>query len=180
MIPQLGDQPFRRHTFQVERLDVKPEIFVDPHQGAFGDELEVQGFHQFLKKHRREAFKAKREPHGLEFLFPIGSVHGRDAGGNMPFIIDVFKRVRLFRGKDLLLQNGEHLQNDRQASVMVLPCPAHASSERIFSRIQQIGCFKVLEDIDVLMEIFFVDELIEPDHQSGAFLFPGRNAADAR
>ncbi len=36
-------------------------------------------------------FKAKREPHGFEFFFPIGSVHGRDSGGNMPFIIDIFK-----------------------------------------------------------------------------------------
>ena len=126
MILQLGDQSFRRQPFQVEGLDVKPEIFVDPHQGAFGDELEVQGFHQFFKKHRGEAFQAKREPHGFKFFFPIGSVHGRDAGGNMPFVIDVFKGIRLFRGKDLLLQDGEHLQDDRQAFVIVLPCPASA------------------------------------------------------
>ena len=94
-VPQLGDKPFRRQPFQFERLDVEPEIFVDFHQGAFGDELEVQGFHQSFKKHRGKAFQAKREPHGLKFFFAIGSVHGRDAGGNMPFIIDVFKIVRL-------------------------------------------------------------------------------------
>ena len=93
-VSQLGDKSFRGQTFQFERLDVEPEIFVDSQKGAFGDELEVQGFHQSFKKHRGKAFKAKREPHGFKFFFAIGSVHGRDSSGNMPFIIDIFKIVR--------------------------------------------------------------------------------------
>jgi len=60
---------------------------MDFDQGAFGYEFQIERFQQPLKKKNGETLQPESQPHSLEFLFAVGSVHRRNSGGNMPFNI---------------------------------------------------------------------------------------------
>ena len=98
----LHHQPFGCQSFQIECLYIEPEALVYLCKGAPRDELEVERLLESLEKDGREALQPQRKADCLEFLFPVGPVHGRDPRGDVPLIVDILRIMGLVRGEDFL------------------------------------------------------------------------------
>ena len=70
-----------------------------------------------------------------------------------------------------------HVQDEGETPVVVLPGEGALQGTNL-PGIQQGGRGEVGENVDVLMHVFLVEELVRPDHQSGALPLPFRNVLE--
>ena len=91
---------------------------MNSHQGAFGDEIQIEGLEQFLEEDGGKALQTQGKPQGFKFFFLIGPVHGRDTGGNMSFMINILYILRFLGREYFLLELGEKVENDGQTLIL--------------------------------------------------------------
>ena len=157
-ILHFGRQTFGGHPFQVEGLHIEPEIMMDSHQGAFGDELQIEGLDQFLEENGGQTLQTQGKPQGFEFFFPVGAVHGRDTGGNMSLVVNILNILRFLGREDLLLQLGEKVEDDGQT--LVLFFFLEMTFEGLdFRRIEEVGGLQILNNLDMLGIVFLDKEV---------------------
>ena len=166
-VPDFGHQTFGGDPFQIQRVQIGPQIVMDPDDGALGDKLQIQGLNQLFKEHSRKALQAQGKPQRVEFFLVVGSIHGRNPRGNMPFIVDVFKRAGFLFGKNLSLERTEAFQDDRQTPVMVFIGQRSFQRQKIL-RGKNIGGLQIAKQIIVPGMVFLVNQLVNANHERRA------------